>query len=102
MFVIALMELDVAVLITCEFVVLEKLNVRVCCVFTVSRRLGELEQRWCSNKRESENMKSASTAVYKVYLEFEMHLCIYLPENKFDFKLSDTAVRIGKHLLSAE
>lgn len=70
MLVITLIELDVAVLITCEPVGLEKLNVRICCVFTVSRRLGELGQRWCCKKRERENMKSASMPVYKLYLEF--------------------------------
>lgn len=81
MLVITLMELDVAVLITCGSVVLEKLNVRICCVFTGSRQLGELVQRWCCKKRGRKNMESASMAVYEVYLEFEMHLrYIYLSE----------------------
>ena len=70
MLVIDLRELDVVVLNICESVVLEKLNVRICCVFTVSKRLGELEQRRCCKKRERGNMKSASMPVYKLYLEF--------------------------------
>jgi hypothetical protein len=82
MLVIDLMELDV--------VVLEKLNVRICCVLTVSRRLGELEQRWCCKKRERENMKSASMPVYNLYLESWRCTCIYIPPKiSFDFKLSD-------------
>jgi hypothetical protein len=78
MLVIDLRELDVAVLITSESVVLEKLNVRICCVFTVSKRLGELEQRWCCKKRERENMKSTSMPVYKLYLEFWRCTRVYI------------------------
>ena len=43
MLMVDLRELDVVVLNICESVVLEKLNVRICCVFTVSRRFGELD-----------------------------------------------------------
>ncbi len=62
MLAVALMELVVMILKTCESVALEKLNMRTCCVFTVNRRIGKLEQRWCCEKRERENMKSASNA----------------------------------------
>jgi hypothetical protein len=70
MLMVSLMDLDAAVLIICESVVLEKLNARICCVFTVSRRLGELEQRWCCKERERENMKCVSMPVYELNLEF--------------------------------
>jgi hypothetical protein len=78
MLVIFLMEIDVEVLITCESVVLEKLNVRICCVFTVSWRFGELEQRRCCKKRERENMKSGSMPVYNLYLESWRCTCVYI------------------------
>lgn len=63
-------------------VVLEKLNVGICCVFRVSRRLGELEQRRCCKKRERENMKCASMPVYKLYLEFLGCTCVYISTRK--------------------
>ena len=78
MLVIDLRELDVVVLNICESVVLEKLNLRICCVFTVSRRFGELEQRWCCKKRERGNIKSASMPVYKLYLEFWRCTRVYI------------------------
>jgi hypothetical protein len=56
--------------------------VGLCCVFRVSRRLAELEQRRCCKKRERENMKSASMPVYKLYLEFLGFTCVYISTRK--------------------